>query len=194
MRVLVACEFSGIVREAFKNKGHYAVSCDYLPTEIPGMHHQGNVFDILEDRWDLMVAHPPCTYLANSGVSWLTGNRLGERERAIRWQRMEEACVFFNALLNADIPRIAIENPIMHKIAQERITAPYTQIVHPWQHGHEESKRSCYWLKNLPRLKPSKIVTTINQTHWRMGPSKDRWKDRSRTMEGIAAAMADQWG
>lgn len=194
MRVLVACEFSGVVRDAFAKKGHYAVSCDYLPSERPdGMHHQGNVMDIIDDRWDLMIAHPPCTYLANSGVQWLTNQRLNERDRDIRWMRMLEACVFFNALLGANIPRIAVENPIMHKYARERITAPYTQIIHPWQHGHDESKRSCYWLKNLPCLKPSKIVTPVKQTHWLTCDKKDRWKDRSRTLEGIAAAMAEQW-
>lgn len=195
MRILVACEFSGVVRDAFAKKGHFAVSCDYLPSERPdGMHHQGNVMDIIDDRWDMMIAHPPCTYLANSGVSWLTGNRLSERDRALRWRRMEGACLFFNALLKADIPHIAVENPIMHKIAQERIKQKYAQIVHPWEHGHEESKRSCYWLKNLPRLRPTKIVTPVNQTHALFCDKKDRWKDRSRTLEGIAAAMAEQWG
>ena len=193
MRVLVACEFSGIVREAFKNKGHYAVSCDYLPTEIPGMRHQDNVFDILEDRWDLMVAHPPCTYLANSGVSWLTGKRLSDAERDIRWSRMREACVFFNGLLEAPIPKIAVENPIMHKYARMQIRK-YDCIVHPWEHGHNESKRSCFWLKGLEPLKPTNIVECTKQTHFLTCDKKDRWKDRSRTMTGIAAAMAEQWG
>ena len=188
MRVLVACEFSGIVRNAFASRGHDAWSCDYLPTEREGNHIQGDVRDILEEGWDLMIAHPPCTYLANSGVRWL-------HERPERWEELEEAAEFFRTLLNAPIKRICVENPIPHKYAIELIGRKYDQIIQPYQFGEPYSKATCLWLKNLPPLRPTKILTKgIEQKVWREPPSPKRWKNRSRTYPGIAKAMAEQWG
>jgi len=188
MRVLVACEFSGIVRDAFASRGHDAWSCDYLPTEREGNHIQGDVRDILEEGWDLMIAHPPCTYLANSGVRWL-------HERPERWEKLEEAAEFFRTLLNAPIKRICVENPIPHKYAIELIGRKYDQIIQPYQFGEPYSKATCLWLKNLPPLKPTKILTRgIEQKVWKEPPSLERWKNRSRTYPGIAKAMAEQWG
>lgn len=192
MRVLIACEFSGIVRDAFIAKGHDAISCDLLPTERPGPHYQGDVFDIINDGFDLMIAHPPCTYLCNSGVCWLHKDKE-------RWTLMEDGALFFKALLNANIPKIAIENPVMHKYAVEIIGRRQDQSIQPWQFGHDASKRTCLWLKNLPLLEPTKIITKdkyANQTpsgRCKLGPSPDRWKLRSKTYQGIADAMAEQW-
>jgi hypothetical protein len=230
MRVLVACEFSGTVRDAFRRRGHDAMSCDLLPTEVPGPHYQGDVRDVLSDGWDLMIAHPPCTYLAVSGMHW---TRRGLRDP----QLTEDALAFVRLLLDAPVPRICVENPV--SVISSRIRRP-DQIIQPWQFGHAESKTTCLWLKNLPRLKPTDVLNraawikcpccdeflcTIHQQHafecpcppieewkkdpytyggrWanqtasgqnRLGPSPTRWAERSKTYQGIADAMADQWG
>ncbi len=188
MRVLVACEYSGVVRDAFRRGGHEAWSCDILPTEAdPRWHIQGDVLEILDDGWDLMIAHPPCTYLCNSGVRWLSAQEG-------RWDAMREGAEFFKILYNADIPRIAIENPIMHKYAKKIIGTQQTQVVQPWQYGHGETKATCLWLKNLPKLESTNIVEGREQRIHKTPPGPDRWKERSRTFQGIADAMAQQWG
>jgi hypothetical protein len=187
MRVLVACEFSGTVREAFKAKGHDAWSCDLLPTEIPGNHIQGDVLKVLDQGWDLMIAHPPCTYLCNSGVMWL------HRDKD-RWKKMKQGAYFFRKLLDLHIEKICIENPIMHKYAKEIIGVNQNQVIQPWQFGHGETKATCLWLKGLDELKPTKIVSGREQRLHKLPPSKDRWKLRSITYQGIANAMAEQWG
>lgn len=196
MRVLVACEYSGTVRDAFIALGHDAVSCDLLPTDSPGPHHQGDVASLLGDGWDLMIAHPPCTYLSVSGMHW---TKRGLRDP----QLTEDALAFVHLLLDAPISRIAIENPV--SVISSRIRKP-DQIVQPWQFGHDASKATCLWLKGLPALTPTKIVEPriINgRKRWgnqtdsgqnRLGPSPDRWKIRSATFQGIAQAMAQQWG
>lgn len=191
MKVLVACEYSGRVRDAFIRLGHEALSCDLLPSESDlGPHFQGDIMEIIEEEdWDLMVAHPPCTYLSNSGVRWLyrDGYDLD------RWEKMFEAAEFFDALLNADIPRIAVENPVMHGWAG--IRRPDFS-VQPWQFGDPYKKRTCFWTKNLPPLVPTCVLDkreAMAAVH-RAPPSPDRWKDRSRTYPGIAAAIAQQWG
>ena len=181
MRVLVACEFSGTVRDAFIKAGHDAVSCDLLPTDSPGPHHQGNVLDILHDGWDMMISHPPCTHLAVSGARWF-------KEKA---KEQAEALEFVRKLLDAPIERIALENPI--SIISSRIRKP-DQIIQPWQFGHGETKATCLWLKNLPKLEPTSIVDGREARVHKMPPGPDRWKERSRTFEGIAKAMAEQWG
>ena len=197
MRVLVACEYSATVRDAFRARGHDAWSCDLLPTDgDPQWHFVGDVFEIIEGDWDLMVAHPPCTYLTNSGVAWL-------HKDPTRWDRLDEAAAFFRILLNAPVPRIAIENPIMHKYAKERIGGvKQTQVIQPWMFGHMEQKATCLWLKNLPPLVPTKNVkeemmalpdNERQRLHY-LPPSADRWKLRSTTFKGIAEAMAEQWG
>ena len=183
MKVLVACEFSGAVRDAFIRAGHAALSCDLLPTETPGPHYRGDVRDVLADDWDLMVCHPPCTHLAVSGA------RHFEAKRASGVQ--QEALDFVRLLLGASIPRIALENPV--SIISSRIRKP-DQIIQPWQFGHGETKATCLWLKGLPKLKPTNIVEGREARVHRMPPGPDRWKERSRTFEGIAQAMADQWG
>jgi hypothetical protein len=181
MRVLVACEFSGIVRDAFLARGHEAVSCDLLPSERLGPHVQGDVLPRLADGWDLMIAHPPCTHLAVSGARWFK-DKLKEQEAAL---------VFVRALLDAPIPRIALENPV--SIISSRIRKP-DQIIQPWQFGHGEVKATCLWLKHLPFLVWTQIVDgRVARVH-RASPGPDRWKERSRTLPGIAAAMAEQWG
>lgn len=188
MKILVACEFSGIVREAFNSiHGNYAISCDILPPEDgrTDYHYQGDVRDILKDGWDLMIAHPPCTRLANSGVRWLNERNL--------WDEMREAAEFFKLLLNCNIPKIALENPIMHKYAREIVGRKYDQIIQPWQFGHGEQKATCLWLKNLPKLTPTNIVSGREQRVWKLPPSENRWAERSRTYPGIAMAMAEQW-
>ena len=190
MRVLVACEFSGIVRDAFIDRGHDAWSCDLLPTESPGPHYQDNIFHVLTKTiydWDLMIAHPPCTYLTNSGVSWLY-------RKEGRWNKMREGALFFKHLLEADIPQICIENPIMHKYAVEIIGRRQDQVIQPWMFGHGETKATCLWLKNLPELKHTNIVEGREQRLHYLPPSKDRSKLRSITYPGIAKAMAEQWG
>lgn len=181
MNILIACEFSGIVREAFKAKGHNAWSCDLLDTEIPGQHFICDVREILNDPWDLMIAHPPCTHLAVSGARWFKDK---EKEQ-------QEALEFVQMLLDAPINKIALENPI--SIISSRIRKP-DQIIQPWMFGHGETKKTCLWLKNLPLLKPSNIVKGREGRVHNMSPSPERWKDRSRTYLGIAEAMANQWG
>lgn len=180
MIVLVACEFSGIVREAFRKRGHTAMSCDLLPTEIPGSHYQGDVRDILDRGWDLMIAHPPCKYLAISGARWWKD----------RQQEQQEALDFVQLLLNAPIERIALENPV--SIISTKIRQP-DQYVQPWMFGHGENKKTGLWLKNLPLLEPTNIVEGRKKRihHW--PDSKGRSKGRSRTFQGIADAMAEQW-
>jgi hypothetical protein len=198
VRVLVACEFSGIVRDAFRERGHEAWSCDLLPSESLGpFHYRGDVRRLLSPEggfnvrgWDLMIAHPPCTYLANSGVRWLYGGKGKERDEN-RWIRMELAAEFFQALLDAPIPRIAVENPIMHRHAG--LPRP-TQTIQPWQFGTPETKATCLWLKGLPPLVSTRIVDGRTPRVHHASPGPDRWKERSRTDVNIAAAMAEQWG
>lgn len=180
MKVLVACEFSGTVRSAFARRGHFAISCDLLPAEDDGPHIQGDVMDVLDHGWDLMIAHPPCTHLAVSGARWFKEKRTEQ----------EAALAFVSRLLNAPIQRIALENPI--SIISSKIRKP-DQIIQPWQFGHGEVKATCLWLKSLPDLKPTKIVEgRVPRVHY-ASPGPDRWKERSRTMTGIAEAMAAQW-
>ena len=195
MKVLVACEYSGIVRDAFIEKGHDAISCDLLETDRPGPHYTGDIFDIIDPEFDLMIAHPPCTYMCNSGAKHLYIN--GKKENGIepnRWKALEEAAIFFKRLLNYPIPKIAVENPIMLSYAKDIVGSNYTQIIQPWQFGHGETKATCLWLRNLPKLVPTNIVEGREQRLHKLPPSKDRWKERSKTFEGIAKAMADQWG
>lgn len=193
MRVLVACEFSGAVRDAFIARGHDAMSCDLLDTEALGPHYCGDVRDVLDDGWDLMVAHPPCTYLAVSGPHW-------NKRKPGRAVLTEEALQFVQLLLDAPIPKIALENPI--GCISSRIRKP-DQIIHPWQFGHDASKATCLWLKGLPLLEPTDVLPggrsarRANQTasgQNKLPPSPDRWKLRSLTYPGIANAMADRWG
>lgn len=195
-RILIACEYSGRVRDAFDRKGWDATSCDILPSETAGKHYQGDVVDIINDGWDMMIAHPPCTYLCNSGVCWLwMKNVYGKRRKArLRWADMRTGAEFFKSLLNADIPKIAIENPIMHKYAVEIIGRRQDQIIQPWQFGHGETKATCLWLKGLPKLGPTNIVDGREQRLHKLPPSKDRAKLRSLTFPGIAKAFAEQWG
>ena len=197
MKVLVACESSGAVRDAFIRAGHYAASCDLLPSESPlGDHFQCNVLDILDHDWDLLIAHPPCTYLSVSGMHWTT--------RGLRDPKLtEDALEFARALMDAPIEKIAIENPV--SVISSRIRKP-DQIIQPYQVGHDASKKTCLWLKNLPLLKPTNHIPgrSVNgKLRWanqtdsgqnRLPPSKDRWKIRSQTYWGIAQAMAEQWG
>lgn len=191
MKVLIACEYSGMVRDAFIAAGHDAMSCDLLPTDVPGPHYQGDVTNILNDGWDLMVAHPPCTHLAVSGAKWF---HLKEKQQA-------EALDFVRLLLDAPIPRIALENPV--SVISSRIRKP-DQIIQPWMFGHEATKTTCLWLKNLPQLVATDVVGkgTRHVTKggnslpewYNLPPSPDRWKIRSATFTGIAQAMAAQWG
>ena len=186
MEILIACEFSGIVRDAFIAKGHTVISCDKLHTERPGPHYQGDVLDIINDGFDMMIAHPPCTRLCNSGVRWL-------HERDL-WKEMDEAAEFFKMILKSDIEKICVENPIPHKYAVNTIGKSYDQIIQPWMFGHGETKATCLWLKGLPKLQPSNIVEGRKSRIHKMPPSETRSKDRSRTFTGIAEAMAEQWG
>jgi len=181
MRVLVACEFSGIVREAFTKRGHDAWSCDFLDTEILGNHIKDDVLSHLNEKWDLMIAHPPCTYLAVSGARWFKDRRNDQNE----------ALKFVCSLMDASIPKSCIESPI--SVISTRIRKP-DQIIHPWMFGHGETKATCLWLKNLPKLKPTNIVEGRAERVWKESPSPNRWKNRSRTYLGIAEAMATQWG
>lgn len=197
--VLICCEFSGIVREAFKKLGYDAWSCDLLDTEIPGQHIKGDCLSLLKEPWSLVIAHPPCTYLTNAGVRHLydsTVSRLGNRAAIFgkeRWKKMEEACEFFNEFKKANSPRICIENPVPHKYSRALI-GKYTQIIQPFEHGHGETKKTCLWLIGLPKLVPSNIVEGRYPRCHLEGPSKDRWKNRSRTYSGIAEALANQYG
>lgn len=196
MRVLVACESSGVVRDAFIARGHFAMSCDLLSAERPGPHHQGDVRELLNQEWDLLIAHPPCTYLSVSGMHWTT--------RGLRDPQLtEDALDFVRLLLLAPIKRVAIENPV--SVISSRIRKP-DQIIQPYQFGHDASKKTCLWLKNLPHLKPTQLIEPRivngkerwgNQTDSgqnKLPPSKDRWRLRSKTYQGIADAMAEQWG
>lgn len=199
MKVLIACEFSGIVRDAFAAKGHDAWSCDLLPTERPGQHFQEDIFHVLHSsryqNWDLIIAHPPCTYLCNSGVQWL-------KKDAGRTDKMRKAAIFFRSLLYANCEKVCIENPIPHKYALEIIGRKYDQIVQPWQFGHMEKKATCFWLKGLSTLTATndvrhemlKLPKNQQQRLHYLPPSAERAKLRSKTYEGIALAMADQWG
>lgn len=183
MKVLIACEFSGVVRRAFRSRGHDAWSCDLLPAEDGGEHYQRDVLDLLCNsffEYDLMIAHPPCTHLAVSGARWFKDKRAEQ----------ESALAFVSSLLSARIDRIALENPV--SIISSRIRKP-DQLIQPWQFGHGETKATCLWLKNLPLLKPTNIVEGRTPRVHHEPPSPDRWKNRSRTYEGIAAAMAEQW-
>jgi site-specific DNA-cytosine methylase len=190
MRVLIACEYSGAVRDAFINNGHDAMSCDLLPTDVPGNHYHGDVFDVINDGWDLMIAHPPCTHLAVSGARWFKDK---VKEQA-------ESLEFVRRLMDAPIDKIVIENPI--SIISSRIRKP-EQIIQPWMFGHPEAKATCLWLKGLPTLSATDVLTKPECGYWsnqtpsgqnKLGPSKDRWKERSKTYQGIADAMANQWG
>lgn len=187
MKVLIACEFSGIVRDAFIAKGHSAISCDLLPSDSPGPHIQGNVLDVINDGWDLMIAHPPCTHLAVSGARWFKDKK----------EEQKESIKFFLSLAAAPINKWAIENPIG---IMSTVYSKPDQIIQPWMFGHDASKSTCLWLKNLPLLEPTEIIKKeryANQTpsgQNKLGPSPTRWKERSKTYAGIAKAMADQWG
>jgi hypothetical protein len=183
MKVLVACEYSGIVREAFKAKGHDAWSCDILPTEQPGNHIQGDVRDILNDGWDLMIAHPPCTFLAHAGARWF-------KVQPDRMQKAEEGFAFFMEMINAPIPLIAVENP--YSILIPRWYKPPTQVIHPYQFGHEVTKWTGLWLKGLPELRYTKVHPNPRK-NWSKYEGSHNGKARSKTFVGIALAMADQW-
>ncbi len=196
MRVLVACEFSGIVRDAFRERGHDAWSCDLLPSERPiGRHLQGPVQMVLNNGWDLMIAHPPCTFLANSAAKhlYIGGRKENGRDEA-RWNAMYAAASFYRLLRDAPIRLICIENPRMIGYARRHIGGKHTQVVHPWQYGHGETKATCLELLGLPELMPTEIVSGRKPRVHHESPGKDRWKNRSRTLPGIAAAMAEQWG
>lgn len=198
MRVLVACEYSGTVRDAFLAAGHDAMSCDLLPTDAPGPHYQGNVLDVIDHGWDLMIAHPACTYLTKAGVRWLYDDRPEYRRR---WQQMLDAAVFFRDLLNAPIPRVAVENPQMHGWATKIIGSKPAQYIQPWMFGHPERKGTGLWLRGLAPLRPTNdvqahmLTLSLKEQHriHYAAPGPARWKLRSTTYSGIAAAMADQW-
>ncbi|MCD9188276.1 MAG: hypothetical protein LUM44_17805 [Pyrinomonadaceae bacterium] len=202
-RVLIGCERFGVVREAFKARGWDAWSCDIAPSAIPGNHIQGDILRVLQDslisRWDLMIFHPPCTYLTNSGVRWLW-NKDGSKN-LVRWENLEKAAMLFKSLLNSNCERIAVENPIPHRYAKELIGQDYTQIIHPYQFGHLERKSTCLWLKGLPKLQPTNDVKAEmlklpkNEQHrlFYLPPSSGRAMLRSKTFQGIANAMAEQW-
>lgn len=183
MKILIACEYSGVVRDAFIALGHDAISCDLLETESPGPHYQGNVFDIINDGFDLMIAHPPCTHLSVSGARHFAAKKASGVQ--------DEALAFVRRLMAADISMICIENPI--SIISSQIRKP-DQIIQPWQFGHGETKATCLWLKNLPKLTPTSIVEGREARIHKMPPGPNRWKDRSRTFQGIGEAMANQWG
>lgn len=183
LRVLVACEYSGVVRDSFIALGHDAMSCDLLPTDVPGPHHMGDVVELLDQQWDILIAFPPCTYLCSSGMHWTV--------RGLRDPKLtEDALDFVRLLMNANVPHIALENPV--GAISTRIRKP-DQVIQPWQFGHGETKATCLWLKGLPKLQPTNIVEGREQRIFKMPPSADRWKERSKTFAGIAAAMAEQW-
>jgi hypothetical protein len=196
LRVLVACEYSGVVRRAFLARGCDAWSCDLLPSEDGSNRHiRGDARDLLHDGWDLlMVAHPPCTRLCNSGVRWLHAPPPGKTAEQMA-RELREGAALFGAFWNAPIPRVAIENPVMHGHAKRLIQnyAEPAQSIQPWQFGHGETKRTCLWLRGLPPLRPTQIVSGREARVHRMSPSPTRWKERSRFYPGIAAAMAEQW-
>ena len=194
MRVGVACEYSGTVRDAFIRAGHEAISCDILPSESDfGPHYQGDALEFVANGdFDLLVAHPPCTYLSNSGVRWLWNG--DGKELPERWADLEKGAAFFRSLLESDVPRVCIENPVIHSHAAKLIGSSWSQSVQPWQFGLGETKRTCLWLRNLPSLYPTEYVEGREARVWKMGPGPDRQKERSRFFVGIAAAMAAQWG
>jgi hypothetical protein len=190
MKVLIACEYSGAVRDAFIRQGHDAMSCDLLSTDSPGNHYHGNVFDVINDGWDLMIGHPPCTHLAVSGARWFKD----------KVEEQKEALAFVQRLMDAPIEKIAIENPV--SVISSRIRKP-DQIIQPWMFGHPEAKATCLWLKNLPKLVATDVLSLPESGRWqnqtpsgqnKLGPSPLRWKERSKTYQGIANAMATQWG
>jgi len=196
LKVLVACEYSGRVRDAFTRLGHFAMSCDLLPTESDGLHYMGDVFDIIDQGWDIMIAHPPCTYLAVSGMHWTT--------RGLRDPKLtEDALEFVQKLMDAPVNKICIENPI--SVISSRIRKP-DQIITPYQFGHDASKKTCLWFKNLKPLQPTNMIEgrlVDGKRRWgnqtdsgqnKLAPSDDRWKERNRTYQGVADAMASQWG
>jgi hypothetical protein len=193
LKVLVACEYSGVVRDAFIRKGHDAISCDILPSDSDfGPHYQGDVMDVLRKEWDLVIAHPPCTYLTNSGVRWLykdDGNYDLER-----WHNMRAGANFFRTLLDCNAGKVAVENPVMHGFAKEIVGEGATQYIQPWQFGHGEVKRTGLWLRNLPKLVPTDVVEGRTPRVHHASPGPLRWKERSTTLLGIGNAMADQWG
>lgn len=208
-RILIACEFSGTVRRAFTERGYDAWSCDLLPAEDgSSRHYIGDVRNILDDGWDMLIAHPPCTRLCNSGVRWLTSPPPG-RTLDDMWADLDKGAALFSTLWNAPVPRVAVENPVMHRHAKERIVGyqPSAQSVQPWEYGDWETKRTCLWLRGLPSLVPAfptleaaraglglpEDAQPVARVH-RMAPGADRAKERSRFFDGIAAAMADQWG
>lgn len=200
MKVLVACEYSGAVRDAFISKGHDAISCDLLDTDVPGPHYKGDVRDIIDNGWDLMIAHPPCTFLTVAGARWFyhpedkqlpTSQRRPHPKYPTRRQDQKDAIEFVKFLMSANIDKIALENPV--GVLSTQYKKP-SQIIQPWQFGHGVTKATCLWLKNLPLLTPTEIVSgRVAECH-NLPPSKDRWKLRSKTYEGIAKAMAEQWG
>jgi hypothetical protein len=210
MRVLIGCERSGVIRDAFRDRGHDAWSCDLLPADDKSpFHYEQDIFEVIQKGgWDLGIFHPPCTFLTNAGVRWLhehVQSRNGKKPTIsgkARWTEMEKGAAFFFALLNSPIPKIAVENPIPHKYAVNLIGRKYDQIVQPWMFGHTECKATCFWLKGLPKLVPTNDVKTAmlllpkreqQRLHY-LPPSPDRWKIRSKTFDGIAQAMAEQWG
>ena len=195
LKILIACEYSGTVREAFAKLGHDVTSCDILPTDVPGKHYQGDIRDILYQHWDIIIAHPPCTYLCNSGVCHLHTDES-------RWEKLDDGAAFFKLFEDHPCEKIAIENPIPHKYAVERIGRKYDQLVQPFMFGHTERKATCFWLKGLPKLvetnnvKEEMLLLPKNQQqkmHY-LPPSEERAKLRSKTYQGIADAMAAQWG
>ena len=204
MRVLVACELSGVVRDAFIAKGHDAWSCDIKPTDVPGPHMQADVLSVLyQGGWDLLIAHPPCTYMSNSGALRLyRGGKKANGRDPDRWRKMEDAARFFLKLWNAPVSRVCLENPVMVGHAKAIIGVRQTQTIQPWQFGEPESKRTCLWLKGLQGLVPTNILPLPERGYWdnqtpsgqnKLGPSDDRAKIRSTTYSGIARAFAEQW-
>lgn len=185
MRVLVGCEYSGVVRDAFRAMGHDAMSCDLLPTDAPGPHYQGDLFDVIDYPWDLAIFHPPCTHLSVSGSRHFEAKRVDGRQQT--------AAAFFMQIVRRSehIPKTAIENPVC---VMSSLWRKPDQVVQPWMFGHGETKATCFWLKSLDPLMPTNVVDGRENRIHRMPPSPDRWKERSKTYAGIAAAMADQWG
>lgn len=200
--ILIGCEYSGTVRDAFEEVGFSSISCDFLPTEVPGDHYRGNVLDIIDKEYLFRGMHPECTYMTNSGVRWLW-NKDGTKNTE-RWIKLEESVKFFN-LLKSKITCGYLENPIPHKYARDGFHSvvtgewvegigKYSQVIQPWQYGHGETKATCLWLIGLPDLQPSELVGGREQRIWKLPPGENRWKERSRTYPGIARAMANQWG
>jgi len=199
MRILIGCEFSGVIRRSFAMRGHDATSCDLLPSDDNSPNHvicktATEIFDLIaSEKWDIGIFNPPCTYLCNSGVRWLYGGR-GTVIDTKRWEAMEYGALFFKKLLNCRLQRVCVENSIMHKYAREIVNAAPSQIVQPYQFGVGETKATCLWLRGLPKLKPTNLVSDRRPVVHYASPGKDRWKVRSKTCVGIAEAMAEQWG